>query len=157
SFKAAHPELAAGVGIWHVDRPNLSQIVCPIIVNNSFWGAISIAQVDQPRKWTGEEVALIEVLAAQIEVAVSHSRLFDEARQAAGRESLISHIIHRVNQSNQLDEILPVIASELGEHLGADQVVMARLSHEEPDWMIEYDYSNAESRRPEFAAPPPCF
>src|SRR5262249_57831152 len=77
AFASAHPELGSTVRAWQGPAPSRSEIVCPIFVNNEFWGALSIDQTDRIRRWTASEIALVEAVTAQIEVAVSHSRLFE--------------------------------------------------------------------------------
>src|SRR5262249_4896586 len=140
AFAAAYPELAATVSVWRLSPMNLSQIVCPIFVNGECWGSLSINQTDRIRKWTASEIALVEMVAAQIEVAVSHSYLFQETKQAAEREALISHIIHGINQSNKPDEIFPIVTREIAEDLGAEKVVVVRFNEEAERWITECEY-----------------
>jgi len=148
AFAAAYPDLAATVAVWQVEPLNLSQIVCPIFVNGECWGGLSINQTDHARKWTASDIALVEMVAAQIEVAVSHSNLFQETKQAAEREALISHIIHGINQSNRSDEIFPVVTRELAEHLSADRVVVTRFNESTGMWTTECEYSEGKVGRP---------
>src|ERR1041384_68686 len=148
SFAAAYPELAATVHTWQVEPFNLSQIVCPIFVNGSYWGALSIGQTDRARKWTASEIALVEMVAAQVEVAVSHSNLFNETKQAAEREALISHIVHGVNQSNRVDEILSIVSRELCDYLSADKVVVTNFNEHAEQWTTECEYSEGSLSHP---------
>ena len=148
-FKADNPDLAATVRVWHTQPPNLSQIICPIFVGGQFWGALTIAQTDRTRKWTSSEIALVEGVTAQVEVAVSHSHLFEEAKRAAQLEALISHIIHGINQSNSLDEIFPVIARELGEHLATDRLAILMFDQDARTIRVECEYADGEVSTPE--------
>jgi PAS domain S-box-containing protein len=148
AFIGAHPDVAATVKIWKVDPINLSQVVCPIFINGQFWGALSIGQTSRLRKWSVSEVALIEMVAAQVEVAVSHSYLFEETKQAAEREALISRVVHRINESNQFDDIFPIVARELGEHLSADRLVISRLDDRNGCWTNDCEYSNGMVSKP---------
>ncbi|HJQ69878.1 MAG TPA: GAF domain-containing protein [Blastocatellia bacterium] len=152
-FKADNPALAATVRVWQTEPPNLSQIICPIFVSGQFWGALTIAQTDRQRKWTSSEIALVEGVTAQVEVAVSHSHLFEEAKRAAQLEALVSHIIHGINQSNSLDEIFPVIARELGEHLVADRLAILMFDHEARVIRVACEYLNGDVSRPELVYP----
>ena len=128
---------------------NLSQIVCPIFVNGVCWGGLSISQTDHIRKWTASEIALVEMVAAQVEVAVSHSNLFQETKQAAEREALISHIIHGVNQSNRPHEIFPIVMRELAEHLASDRMVVTRFNEARGLWTTECEYPESKAPKPE--------
>src|SRR6185436_11538523 len=90
AFVASRIKVASTLRLCQAEHRSLSQIISPIFVNDRFWGALSIAQTDRFRKWTASEIALVEEVTAQVEVAVSHSRLFEETKQAAEREALIS-------------------------------------------------------------------
>lgn len=147
-FMAEHPEEGASVSIWKIKTRNLSQIICPIFVNGELFGGVVIGQTDYARKWTSSEIALIEAVTAQVEVAVSHSQLFEEANQAARREALISHLTYRINQSNRLDEIFPVVAHQLGEHLTTDRLVIIRFNYESQTMNIACEYKNGEIVKP---------
>ncbi|HEU4389595.1 MAG TPA: GAF domain-containing protein [Blastocatellia bacterium] len=136
------------VGRWRPDPQTLSQIVCPIFVNNRFWGALSIGQTEQIREWCTSEIALVEAVSAQMEVAVNHSHLFEEAKRAAKREALISRIIHGINQSNQLDEIFAIVARGLADHLEVDRLQIAKLNDESGFWTVESECSRGEVNSP---------
>lgn len=148
AFAAAYPDLASTVGTWAIEPLTLSQIVCPIFVNGACWGGLSISQTDRVRKWTASEIALVEMVTAQVEVAVSHSNLFQETKQSAERAALVSQIIHGINQSNRLDEIFPVVARQLGEHLAADRVLVTR-SNEESAWKAECEFRHGNVSKPD--------
>src|SRR5262249_48783240 len=140
AFVVAHPELGSTVRGWQGPGRSRSEIVCPIFVNNELWGALSIDQTDRIRRWTASEIALVEAVTAQIEVAVSHSRLFEEARLAARREALISRIIHGINQSNRLDEIMPLVVKELGDYIASDSLSIAKYTADDNIWRIDCEY-----------------
>jgi PAS domain S-box-containing protein len=147
AFLSANSQAAAGVGSWHVEDVAHSLISCPIFVNDACWGALTISQTDRLRKWSSSEIALVEEVCAQVEVAVSHSRLFEETRQAAERAALISQIIHGINQSNHLDEIFPLVAEQLGVHLAVDRVTITRRQEGSGLWMNECEYSGGRVSR----------
>ncbi|MEN3334425.1 MAG: hypothetical protein V7641_3790, partial [Blastocatellia bacterium] len=147
AFLSADPQAAAGVGSWHIENVAHSLISCPIFVNDACWGALTISQTDRLRKWSSSEIALVEEVCAQVEVAVSHSRLFEETRQAAERAALISQIIHGINQSNHLDEIFPIVAEQLGEHLAVDRVTITRRDEDSGLWVNECEYSGGKVSR----------
>ncbi|MFY9571748.1 MAG: GAF domain-containing protein [Blastocatellia bacterium] len=147
AFAAAYPDLASQVRTWQSENPTLSEIVCPIFVNGVCWGGLSISQTDRVRKWTASEITLVEMVAAQVEVAVSHSHLFQETKQAAEREALISHIVNGVNQSNRLDEIFPIVTRELGEHLTADRILITKFNRDSERWVAECEYSDGRVQK----------
>jgi PAS domain S-box-containing protein len=147
AFMSANPQVAATARLWHVEHAAQSMMSCPIFVNDAFWGALTISQTEGQRKWSSSEIAMVEEVCAQVEVAVSHSRLFEETRQAAERAALISQIIHGINQSNHLDEIFPLVAEQLGAHLAVDRVTITRRQEDSGLWMNECEYSDGKINR----------
>ncbi|MEW6209255.1 MAG: GAF domain-containing protein, partial [Acidobacteriota bacterium] len=150
-FMAEHPTESSTVSLWQRENRNLSQIICPIFVNGELFGGVVIGQTDHARKWTASEIALIEAVTAQMEVAVSHSQLFEEAKQTARREALISHLTYRINQSNRLDEIFPVVARELGEHIRADSLAIIQFDHSSQTMTISCEYKHGEVVKPDLS------
>ncbi|MGH9762762.1 MAG: GAF domain-containing protein, partial [Blastocatellia bacterium] len=148
AFAAAYPDIASRVESWGTEGATRSEIVCPIFVNYAFWGALSIHQTDRPRRWTPGEIAMVEAVTAQIEIAVSHSRLFEEATGAARREALIGRIINGINQSNHVDQILPLVARELADYLGCDSLSIVDHRPETDIWTSIWQYSRGEISRP---------
>ncbi|HEY9231298.1 MAG TPA: GAF domain-containing protein, partial [Blastocatellia bacterium] len=147
AFIRATPQAAESVRLWRLEHLPQSLMSCPIFVNDACWGALTIAQTDRPRQWTASEVALVEEVCAQVAVAVSHSRLFEETRQAAERAALISQIIHGINQSNHLDEIFPIVAEQLGKHLTADRLTITRRQEDSQTWINECEYDGGKVSR----------
>jgi PAS domain S-box-containing protein len=67
----------------HAALVNLrSQIICPVIVNGRFRGALCIHQTDRMRRWTEDEVALVEAVAAQLATGISQAELFEMTGRA---------------------------------------------------------------------------
>ncbi|HJQ25798.1 MAG TPA: GAF domain-containing protein [Blastocatellia bacterium] len=147
AFIRANAKAAESVRLWRLEQLPKSLMSCPIFVNDECWGALTIGQTDRARQWTASEVALVEEVCAQVAVAVSHSRLFEETRQAAERAALISQIIHGINQSNHLDEIFPIVAEQLGKHLAADRLTITRRQEESQLWVNECEYGDGKVTR----------
>jgi PAS domain S-box-containing protein len=59
-----------------------SQIICPLIVNGRFRGALCIHQTDRVRRWTDDEVALVESVAAQLATGIAQAELFEMTGRA---------------------------------------------------------------------------
>jgi PAS domain S-box-containing protein len=127
-----------------MNPPNKSQISCPIFINEAFWGVLSIAQTDRNRKWTKNDIVLVEEVTAQLEIAISHSQLYEEAQQAAKVESLIRRLTESLNQSNRTHEIYHIVAQELGKHLAVDALMIFSIDLESNDWQVECAYSQGQ-------------
>src|ERR1043165_1111336 len=59
-----------------------SQILCPLIVNGRFRGALCIHQTDRVRHWTEDEGALVEAVAAQLATGIPQAELFEMTGRA---------------------------------------------------------------------------
>ncbi|HWS52570.1 MAG TPA: GAF domain-containing protein, partial [Pyrinomonadaceae bacterium] len=59
-----------------------SKIVCPLVVQGQFRGALCIHQTGRVRHWTRDEVALVESVAAQLATAVAQAELFEMVERA---------------------------------------------------------------------------
>jgi PAS domain S-box-containing protein len=59
-----------------------SEIICPLVVNGSFRGALCIHQTDRVRRWTENEVELVQAVAAQLAMGIAQAELFEMTRRA---------------------------------------------------------------------------
>lgn len=59
-----------------------SVIYCPLVVNESFRATLCIQQTDYVRRWTEDEIALIENVAAQLSLGITQAELFEITRRA---------------------------------------------------------------------------
>lgn len=59
-----------------------SQIAYPLTVNEEFRGIISIHQTDRVRRWTEDEVLLVESVGAQLATGIAQAELFEMVAQA---------------------------------------------------------------------------
>jgi PAS domain S-box-containing protein len=59
-----------------------SQIISPLIVNGRFRGALCIHQTDRVRRWTEDDVALVEAVAAQLATGIAQAELFEMTGRA---------------------------------------------------------------------------
>jgi PAS domain S-box-containing protein len=148
NFVAENPEKAARVNIWRNNRLTKSSVICPIFVDDQLWGAVVISQTDDYRKWSRNEIELVEAVKAQIEVAIKHCQLFEEAQQAIKVEALIRRITQSINQTSRLQEIYHIVAIELGKYLAVDSLVISRLNVEKDCWDIQCAFRNGQAYTP---------
>jgi two-component system cell cycle sensor histidine kinase/response regulator CckA len=144
TFVAENPEKAARVNFWQNNQLTKSSVSCPIFVDDQLWGAVVISQTDAYRKWSRNEIELVEAVKAQIEVAIKHCQLFEEAQQATKVEALIRQITQSINQTSRLTEIYDTVALELGKYLAIDSLVITRLDEERGCWDIQCAFSNGQ-------------
>jgi PAS domain S-box-containing protein len=67
----------------HAEQVRLrSQIISPLIVNGRFRGALCIHQTDRVRRWSEDEVALVESVASQLATGIAQAELFEMTGRA---------------------------------------------------------------------------
>lgn len=82
NYDGGTPEMNEQVrGLAH-SNGGLSKIVCPLVVQGSFRGALCIHQTDRLRRWTRDEVALVESVAAQLATGIAQAELFEMVERA---------------------------------------------------------------------------
>lgn len=59
-----------------------SEIICPVIVQDSFRGVLCIHQTDRLRRWTRDEVALVRTVATQLATGMAQAELFEMVTRA---------------------------------------------------------------------------
>jgi len=101
-----------------------SALVAPITLRGAVIGALGIHDEDGERRWTDDEVALVEQISERVALAAENLRLFEETRRRAAREQLVAEIGSRVRASLDADVVLKTAVRELGHALGARLVAV---------------------------------
>ncbi|MCA1632737.1 MAG: GAF domain-containing protein [Acidobacteria bacterium] len=82
SYDAGTPEFNAKLREFSASNGALSKILCPLVVQGRFRGAICIHQTDRVRHWAKDEVALVEEVAAQLATGIAQAELFEMVERA---------------------------------------------------------------------------
>ncbi|HEX8284251.1 MAG TPA: GAF domain-containing protein [Pyrinomonadaceae bacterium] len=82
AYDAGTPEMNAQVRKLARQNGGLSKIICPLVVQGQFRGALCIHQTDRLRRWTRDEVALVESVAAQLATGIAQAELFEMVERA---------------------------------------------------------------------------
>jgi GAF domain-containing protein len=94
-------------------------------------GALGIHD-EEGRRWTDEEITLIEAVAERVALAAENLRLLEETQRRAARERAVSEVSSRVSESLDLERVLMSAASEMRQVLGLDGLTV-RLVEPEVD------------------------
>jgi PAS domain S-box-containing protein len=103
------------------DGSDHAAVVAPIKLRGEVIGALGLHEMDGGRRWTDDEVALIESVADQIALAIENVRLLEETQRRAQRERLVADITAKVRSSSDMETILRTAVRELGAALGTDR------------------------------------
>jgi PAS domain S-box-containing protein len=82
NYEGETPEIGAHVRELARRNGGLSKLVCPLVVQGRFRGALCIHQTDRLRRWARDEVALVESVAAQLATGIAQAELFEMVERA---------------------------------------------------------------------------
>jgi GAF domain-containing protein len=100
-----------------------SALVAPITLRGMVIGALGVHD-EGARRWTEEEVTLIEAVAERVALAAENLRLLDETQRRAARERLVGEVTGRVRETLDMETVLKVAVQEVRRSLGLPEVVI---------------------------------
>ncbi|HEX9926120.1 MAG TPA: GAF domain-containing protein, partial [Anaerolineae bacterium] len=96
-------------------------LATPLRLGSGIIGVLGIRDENPDRRWTKEEIALVEAVSEQMSLAIENARLFGETQHRAGREALTRQIADRIRNANGIEEILQTTVTELSKALGVSK------------------------------------
>lgn len=100
-------------------------LAAPISLRDQVIGALGIHDEDQDRRWTEDEIALVETIAERMGIVAETLRLLEETQRRAARERLTREITDQIRGALTVDEAVQRALQHLGQALEAD--MLARL------------------------------
>lgn len=94
-------------------------LTVPVKFREQVIGVIHVEAAEENRKWTEDEVSIIQSISDRASFAIENARLFEETERRAEREQLIAKVTSRIGESNNVEKILQTTIQELGRSLGA--------------------------------------
>ncbi|MGH9901154.1 MAG: PAS domain-containing protein, partial [Pyrinomonadaceae bacterium] len=82
SYEAEAPGLKAQVRRMAELGGVRSKVYCPLVVQGRYRGTLCIHQTDRVRRWTKDEVTLVEAVAAQLVIGIAQAELFEMVARA---------------------------------------------------------------------------
>jgi PAS domain S-box-containing protein len=101
-----------------------SNLIVPLTVRGETIGVLGLQEIDERRKWSPEEISLIEAISEQLAQAAENIRLIDETQQRAAREKRVNEIGEKIQAAQSLEEALKIAVKEVGLSLQAPQTVV---------------------------------
>jgi GAF domain-containing protein len=98
-----------------------SRLAVPIRLRGETIGSL-VVRVPQQRRWSQEEIDLVQAVAERIALSAENARLFDETSRRAERERLVTEITSKIRSANRPEEMIQTALDELRNALGAAQV-----------------------------------
>lgn len=101
-----------------LDR-DAEQLIVPIRLRGQIIGYIDVKSKSKNRKWTQDDLTLLEAAAERAALALENARLVDSAQRRASREQTISEITSKIGAVSDLETIMQAAVEELGRRIGS--------------------------------------
>jgi light-regulated signal transduction histidine kinase (bacteriophytochrome) len=89
-----------------------SSLVVPILHQQALWGLL-VSHHAQPKTFSSTDLQIVQMVADQVSVAISHAHLLDQARSKARREALINQISTLLHAPLNIQQILQAVLEEI--------------------------------------------
>ncbi|MEM7347638.1 MAG: GAF domain-containing protein, partial [Chloroflexota bacterium] len=120
-------------------------IMVPLTIRNEIIGILGVEDPDNNRRWTTEEIELVEAIVEQMAQTAENLRLFDETQERASRERTIRQITEQMRSVTSLDDLVKTTAKALGQQLSAGHAVIELGTIPENDAHQKIDKSKSSS------------
>ena len=108
--------------ILHQPAKNIpATLAVPVKFRDQVIGVIQIEATDVNRKWTEDEVIMIQSISDRAAFALENARLFEETSRRAEQEETIASVTTQIGSSTDFSRILQTTVQELGRALGASR------------------------------------
>lgn len=97
-------------------------IIVPIKLRGETIGALNIKAPEKNRRWSRDEVNMIESVSERLGLALENARLFEETNRRAERERVVSEITGKIRSVNDPQVMIQTALEELRNVLGASRV-----------------------------------
>jgi len=99
-------------------------IATPLKLRDQIIGVLGVREEGSNRRWTEDEIILIEAVSEQMSLAIENARLFEEGQRSAWRDQVISESTAKVWSSSEIEEVMKAAVAQLGDKLRASEVVI---------------------------------
>ena len=111
----------AQTGSLSIDKTS-SGLTMPIRLRGQTIGVLDVRPRKGSRRWTQDELAVVEAAADRAALAIENARLVENAQRRAGRERAIGEISSRIGAVSDQDLILQTAVEELGRKIGNTEI-----------------------------------
>jgi len=122
--RASSPEDATLEEAQGPDENIENALATPLRLGDQIIGVLGIRDDDPERRWTEDEITLIEAVSEQMSLAIENARLFEDTRRNAWRDRVVSESTAQVWASDEVADVMKAAEAQLGERLKASEVVI---------------------------------
>ena len=128
-FDYNETELAADYGAALLGQPSRSLLAAPIRLQEKVVGALTV-QSDRPYAYTGDDLKLLELLAAHAATAFENARLFAAERRAAERRATLYRASQEISASMDREAVYAAVHRAAAQIMPADFVLIGLVAPE---------------------------
>jgi len=100
-----------------IERETRTGLAIPIIVRGQTLGVLGIEDPSGERRWSAEELDLVQTISQQLGQVLENARLIDTTQSRAARERLTGAATARMRESLDMDVVLQTAIREIGQAL----------------------------------------
>lgn len=100
---------------------NSSTLAVPVKFREQVIGIIHIEASETNRRWTEDEIAMVQAISDRAAFALENARLFEETARRAEQEETIARVTTQIGASTDFNRILQTTIQELGQALGVSR------------------------------------
>jgi GAF domain-containing protein len=108
-------------------------LAVPLKVRDDVIGVLSFEKGEADKVWTGEEIALMEILVDQLGQALESARLYHDTQRRAERERLTGEVTARMRETLDLETVLKTAVQEVRQAMGLREVVVRLVPEADTD------------------------
>jgi GAF domain-containing protein len=97
----------------------IPMLVVPVKLRDQVIGVVHVESADPKRKWTEDEIAMVQSVSDRAALALENASLFEATERRAAQERVVAEVTSRIGESNDMERILQTTIQELGRTLGA--------------------------------------
>lgn len=106
------------------------ELSIPIKFRGQIIGVLDVKPKNNNRKWTQDDIILLETAAERTALALENSRLVETSQRRASRERTIGEISSRIGEVSDIESIMRTAVEELGRKIGGASEVTFELDTE---------------------------
>jgi signal transduction histidine kinase/CheY-like chemotaxis protein/HAMP domain-containing protein len=109
----------------HDVEPPRAALAAPIKLREEIIGVLDVQEMDHPREWTDDEIALVQSVSDQLALALENARLFTDAQRRADQMATLHRIGLSLTAGLQLERVLQSLYEQCSKVLVADTFYVA--------------------------------
>jgi len=98
-----------------------STLVVPVKFRDQVIGIIHIEAAEPNRRWTDDEITVVQSISDRAAFALENARLLEETSRRADQEETIARVTSQIGASSDFNHIMQTTIQELGRALGASR------------------------------------